>query len=170
MVLTTVYSIGGEELPNNPPTSARHPSGMMTYAGLHGDMQNLRIKSLRDNNSGITRWRYGPYGALRARRGCDTMTRTDLPHGYAAPIHRGVWERVLTGGVPRLWAAGWLVSCLYAGLLLMTVCGLRWSLVAVVLWSLGHGILLLLTQWDTHWDAMVLAHITRRYKGSYDAG
>lgn len=53
MVLTTVYSIGGEEPTNNPPTSAQHPYTiwMVTYAGLHGDMQNLRIKNLRDNIS-----------------------------------------------------------------------------------------------------------------------
>src|SRR5882672_9937775 len=50
MVLTKVYSIGGEEPTNNPPTSARHPSGMMTYAELYGDVQKPRIKSHGGNS------------------------------------------------------------------------------------------------------------------------
>jgi hypothetical protein len=53
MVLTKVYSIGGAEPTNNPPTSARHPTGMMTYAELYGDMQKLGIKSLSDNTLGL---------------------------------------------------------------------------------------------------------------------
>jgi hypothetical protein len=47
-----LYSAGGEEPTNNPPTSARHPSGMMTCAELPGDRQKHRIKSPCDNNPG----------------------------------------------------------------------------------------------------------------------
>jgi type IV secretory pathway TrbD component len=43
--------------------------------------------------------------------------------GYEAPIKRALWERILTFGAPRLWAAFWTVFCLYAGLLVMVALG-----------------------------------------------
>ena len=63
--------------------------------------------------------------------------------GYAAPIHRALWERILTLGAPRLWAALWLVGCLYTALIFLS---------------------------DSHWDDMAIAQLTRRYKALYEAG
>jgi type IV secretory pathway TrbD component len=96
--------------------------------------------------------------------------RFDHIEGYVAPIHRALWERIQTGGVPRLWAAVWLVACAYTALLLLTVCGARWALLPAVAWALGHGALMLLTQWDVHWDDMAVAHLLRRYRAFYEAG
>ena len=61
----------------------------------------------------------------------------DSIEGYSAPIHRALWERILTCGAPRLWAALWLVGCLYAALLVLTVTGFRWVLLPLVVWALG---------------------------------
>ena len=96
--------------------------------------------------------------------------RFDHIEGYTAPIHRALWERILTGGVPRLWAAVWLVSCAYTALLLLTVCGARWAILPLGGWAVGHGALMLLTQWDHHWDDLAVAHTLRRYRAFYDAG
>ncbi len=90
--------------------------------------------------------------------------------GFHAPIHRGIWERILTMGAPRIWSAVWLVGCLYTALLFLTVLGLRWVLLPLVGWALGQGALVLLTQWDTLWDDLALAHLTRRYRAFYEAG
>ena len=94
----------------------------------------------------------------------------DHVDGYSAPIHRAVWERILTGGVPRLWAAVWLVMCAYTALLLLTVCGARWAILPLGGWAVGHGALMLLTQWDVHFDEIAVAHTLRRYRAFYDAG
>jgi type IV secretory pathway TrbD component len=90
--------------------------------------------------------------------------------GYEAPIKRALWERITSGGVPRLWATLWMVCCLYGGLLVMVGLGFTWLVVPAVVWMLGHGVLMGLTLVDTHWDEMVLAQLTRQYKGFYDAG
>jgi type IV secretory pathway TrbD component len=34
--------------------------------------------------------------------------------GYFSPIHRGLWERILSFGAPRVWAACWTVLCAFA--------------------------------------------------------
>jgi type IV secretory pathway TrbD component len=94
----------------------------------------------------------------------------DTIEGYSAPIHRALWERILTGGVPRLWAALWLVGCLYAALLVVTVTGFRWGAVPLVVWALGQGLLMCLTQWDHWWDDIGIAQLTRRYRARYEAG
>jgi len=31
--------------------------------------------------------------------------------GYEAPIKRALWERILSLGVPRVWATLWMVCC-----------------------------------------------------------
>jgi type IV secretory pathway TrbD component len=94
----------------------------------------------------------------------------DHIEGYDAPIHRAIWERILTFGAPRIWSACWLVGCLYAALILLTVLGITWALLPLVIWAVGQGVLVLLTQWDAHFDDMALAQLVRRYKSYYDAG
>jgi type IV secretory pathway TrbD component len=96
--------------------------------------------------------------------------RPERIEGYESPIHRALWERILTLGAPRMWAAVWLVLCLYMALLFLTIIGLRWALLPLVGWALGQGVLVLLTQWDVHWDDLAIAQATRRYKALYDAG
>jgi type IV secretory pathway TrbD component len=90
--------------------------------------------------------------------------------GYDAPIHRGIWERILTMGAPRIWSAVWLVACLYTALLFLTVIGLRWVVLPLGTWAVGQGALILVTAWDVHWDDLALAQLTRRYKPFYEAG
>ena len=98
------------------------------------------------------------------------MTRDrESIEGYHAPIHRAVWERILRLGVPRVWATVWLVICAYTALLFGTVLGLTWVLAPLIGWVVGHGVLVLLTQSDAQWDDLALAHLTRRYRGFYDA-
>lgn len=90
--------------------------------------------------------------------------------GYEAPIHRALWERVLTGGAPRMWAGLWSALCLGAGMVCLFTLGMAWVLAPVALWGLGHGVLILLTQYDGAWDDIALAHLARRYKRYYSAG
>jgi hypothetical protein len=99
------------------------------------------------------------------------MARQGPPiHGYEAPILRGVWERITSFGVLRVWGHVWAACCLFVGLLVLTYVGFRWLAVPFVGWLLGHGALVLLTQWSDRWDEMALAHLRRRYKSRYDAG
>ncbi len=96
--------------------------------------------------------------------------RRDLIAGYESPIHRAVWERILTMGAPRFLSVFWLAACAYAGLLTLTLRGFRMVLVPLVVWALGQGAGVVLTQWDQRWDETCLAQLVRRYKGFYDAG
>jgi hypothetical protein len=99
------------------------------------------------------------------------MARQAPPiHGYEVPILRGVWERITTFGVLRVWGHCWAAFCLFWGLLALTYLGFRWLAVPFVLWLLGHGALLLLTQWNVKWDEMAFAQMRRRYRSRYDAG
>jgi len=43
-------------------------------------------------------------------------------------------------------------------------------LLPLVVWALGQGVLVLLTQWDGAWDDLAIAHLTRRYRAHYEAG
>jgi len=90
--------------------------------------------------------------------------------GFETPIHRGVWERICTFGAPRVWSAVWLVTCLYAALIFLSVLGFRWVMVPLGAWAVGQGTLVVLTQWDVHWDDLAIAQVTRRYREYYDAG
>jgi len=90
--------------------------------------------------------------------------------GYEAPIKRALWERILSLGVPRVWATLWMVCCLYVSLLVMVGLGFTWLLVPAVVWMLGHGILTGLTVFDPQWDEMAIAQLTRKYQAFYDAG
>ena len=96
--------------------------------------------------------------------------RREPVEGYEAVIHRAIWERPQTLGAPRVWAAVWLALCLYAMLIFLTVLGFRWALLPLVVWALGQGTLVLLTQWDSMWDDLAIAQLTRRYKSVYEAG
>ena len=99
------------------------------------------------------------------------MARQTPPiHGYEVPILRGVWERITTFGVLRGWSHCWAAFCLFIGLVTLTYAGFRWLAVPFVVWLIGHGGLVLLTQWNVKWDEMAMAHIRRRYKSRYDAG
>jgi type IV secretory pathway TrbD component len=95
---------------------------------------------------------------------------TERIEGYEAPIHRALWERIVTLGAPRMWAAVWLVLCLYAALVFLSVIGMRWALLPLVVWALGQGVLVLLTTWDASWDDIGIAQLSRRYKAMYEAG
>jgi type IV secretory pathway TrbD component len=96
--------------------------------------------------------------------------RPEHIEGYQAPIHRALWERILTLGAPRMWAAVWLALCLYAALIFLSLIGVRLALLPLVVWALGQGVLMLLTQWDTWWDDLAIAQMTRRYRAHYEAG
>jgi type IV secretion system protein VirB3 len=101
--------------------------------------------------------------------------RREHIEGYHAPIHRGVWERILVMGAPRMLSTLWLVLSLYAGLVVLTVCGVRWVVLPLVVWAVGHGVLVLLTQWDSAFDDLIVAHLRKHgtrwgYQSFYDAG
>jgi type IV secretory pathway TrbD component len=100
----------------------------------------------------------------------DRRAPTEYVEGYQAPIHRALWERITTLGAPRMWAAVWLVLCLYLALIFLTVIGMRWALLPLVIWAIGQGVLILLTQFDPWWDDMAIAQVARRYKSLYEAG
>ena len=100
----------------------------------------------------------------------DGRERQGRVDGYEAPIKQALWRRIMTGGVPRVWAALWLVCCLYGALFVMVGLGFAWLLLPALVWLLGHGVLIGLTLFDPQWDEMALAQLTRRYKAFYDAG
>jgi type IV secretory pathway TrbD component len=91
-------------------------------------------------------------------------------HGYHVPILRGVWERITSFGALRVWSHAWAAICLFLGLLVLTYWGFTWTLGPLLLWIIGHGALVLLTQWNPRWDEMIQAQMSRRYKSRYDAG
>jgi type IV secretory pathway TrbD component len=90
--------------------------------------------------------------------------------GYTAVIHRAIWERITTMGAPRILSTLWVAGCAYAALVAMTAMGVKWMLVPLVGWAIGQGVLVMLTQWESAWDDMAIAHVTRRYKAFYNAG
>jgi type IV secretory pathway TrbD component len=88
--------------------------------------------------------------------------------GYEAEIHRALWERILTAGVPRLW---FIVTVMMSVFLAFCFYSIFESWVAVV--PLLMGVVALfglkaLTWWDHDFDS-VLAH-SLRYRSFYDAG
>ena len=91
-------------------------------------------------------------------------------HGYQVPILRGVWERIMVCGAPRFYARAWACLWLFVGLLLLTYWGFRWLPLPLLGWLVGHGVLVLLTQWNPHWDDMLVAQMHQRYKSRYSAG
>ena len=99
-----------------------------------------------------------------------TVGQESQNFGYQSTILRGVWERIKSFGAPRFWSHAWAAACLFLGLLMLTYWGFRWVPAPLLLWLLGHGGLVLLTQWNEKWDEMVIAQLNRRYKSRYDAG
>jgi hypothetical protein len=91
-------------------------------------------------------------------------------HGYHVSILRGVWERILVGGVPRFYARAWACVWLFVGLCLLTYWGWKWLPLPFLGWLVGHGALVLLTSWNPKWDDMVIAQINHKYKSAYRAG
>jgi hypothetical protein len=89
--------------------------------------------------------------------------------GYRQRIQRGVWERIQTYGVLRLWAHCWAALWLFVGLWTLTYVGIKWLVVPVLFWLIGHGALALLTQWNDKFDEMLQAQWRRRYRSRYDA-
>jgi type IV secretory pathway TrbD component len=93
-----------------------------------------------------------------------------LRYGFEADIHRALWERPQMWGAPKLWSIGWIIGCLYAGLLLFVVVGPAWALLAAGAWFVGQTALVGLTVWDPDWDLLMQAHLTQRSRAFYDAG
>ncbi len=98
--------------------------------------------------------------------------RHDRIAGYDVPIHRGVWERITTMGAPRIWGTLWLVGCLYAGLVVLVGCGVRWLPLVLIVWVVGQGVLVLLTNYEPYWDDLLWHMVFRwqRNRDFYEAG
>jgi type IV secretory pathway TrbD component len=91
--------------------------------------------------------------------------------GFRSPVYDALWKRILLWGGPRVLSALWVVCCLYAALLLLFMHRPSWWLeVAVVgaVWIGGQAGIVLITQWDQSFDAVLLA--SPRYRTFYDAG
>lgn len=91
-------------------------------------------------------------------------------HGYHATILRGVWERITSYGALRLQAAAWAAFNLALGLYLLTYRGILWLAIPIVLWLIGHGVLVWLTMWNPAWSDMFWAQLNNRYKDDYFGG
>lgn len=102
---------------------------------------------------------------MRARQ-----EREEVVLGYAAPIKRGLWERVKSFGVPYIPGSLWFVVCLFPAFLLMVLVSIKWVLVCGVVWLAGMGVMLWLTALDPYWPDVMLAQLVRRYKSRYEAG
>jgi hypothetical protein len=96
--------------------------------------------------------------------------RPEAPLGYEAPILQGVWQRIQSFGVLRLWGQCWAALWIGVGLWTLTYLGFRWLVLPFVCWIVGHGVLAWLTQWNDRWDEMAMAQWGRGYKDRYDAG
>lgn len=94
----------------------------------------------------------------------------ELIQGYEADIYQAVWMRPMTWGAPRMWSSGWVVLCLYVGMVGLFLFGLRGVIAPIGVWLIGQGVLIALTQWDSDWDQIWHAHLTRRYKHYCEAG
>src|SRR5216683_7685708 len=98
--------------------------------------------------------------------------RTGRPYivGYQVEIRKGLWERVKTLGAPRIPASLWLAGCLSVAFACAMLVGVKWGLLPMGIWLLGHGTMVALTQVDPYWADVVVAQVFRRYKAYYDAG
>jgi type IV secretory pathway TrbD component len=88
--------------------------------------------------------------------------------GYHAPIHRAIWQRILTWGAPRMWSGVWLLLCLMATAWSFVIFEARVYFVPMVLWGIGQASLKALTRWDPQWDQVAKAKF--RYRSYYEAG
>jgi type IV secretory pathway TrbD component len=97
-----------------------------------------------------------------------SMAEEEFLSGFRAPIHRSIWNRILTWGAPRVWSGVWMLLCLMAtGWTFVKLEG-RLYLVPMVLWAIGQAILKALTRWDTQFDQVFKAKL--RYRDYYEAG
>jgi type IV secretory pathway TrbD component len=88
--------------------------------------------------------------------------------GYTAPIHRSLWNRILTWGAPRLWAGVWVLLCLIATMWTFVKLEGRVYIIPMVVWAIGQAILKALTRWDLQWDQVLAAKL--KYRSYYQAG
>jgi type IV secretory pathway TrbD component len=88
--------------------------------------------------------------------------------GSRAPIHRSLWNRILTWGAPRMWSGVWVLICLMATGWSFVVFESRVYFVPMVAWGLGQAVLKTLTRWDVQWDQVLKA--MPRYRSYYEAG
>jgi type IV secretory pathway TrbD component len=98
------------------------------------------------------------------------MTRDEgrLIEGYEAPIHAALWQRILTMGVPRLWFILWLMGCIFATFALFSKDRNGVAVVPLILWGIGHVVLMAVTRWDRDWDSVLAWSL--RYRSKYEAG
>jgi type IV secretory pathway TrbD component len=88
--------------------------------------------------------------------------------GYEAPIHRSLWERILTWGVPRLWFIAWVAMSVFAAFSAYSLFHNWLACIPLAIGGIGLIGFRALTWWDTDWDS-VLAH-SLRYRSHYEAG
>jgi type IV secretory pathway TrbD component len=88
--------------------------------------------------------------------------------GYEAPIHRSLWERILTAGVPRLWFIGTVAGSVFGAFSLYSLFHHWVALIPLVIGALMLFGLQALTWWDSDWDSVLIHSI--RYRSHYDAG
>lgn len=99
-----------------------------------------------------------------------TDDRPRYIRGFESDIYRALWERPKTFGALRVWAAGWLITVLYAALMLLMAGYPRRILYVGLAWFVGQGVLVALTQWDQDWDRLFVRWATRRGSHYYRAG
>jgi type IV secretory pathway TrbD component len=96
--------------------------------------------------------------------------RETIP-GFQEEIHLGVWHRHEVWGASRKWVYAWMAVCGFVGAHILFKLPFGWLFPWVFVWMVGHGVLVLLTQWDDRWDDVLLASWRhRKYKKRYEAG
>jgi len=98
------------------------------------------------------------------------MYRRDFMFACAASALAASLPATPADASPRFYARAWACLWLFVGLLLLTYWGFRWLPLPFLGWLVGHGVLVLLTQWNPHWDDMLVAQMNQRYKSRYSAG
>jgi hypothetical protein len=96
-------------------------------------------------------------------------SRPEAPLGYRVPIYQGVWERITSFGVLRVWGHCWVALWLFVGLWTLTYRGFLWLAVPLLCWLFGHVALVWLTKWNNRFDDMAYAQWNRQYRDRYDA-
>jgi type IV secretory pathway TrbD component len=93
----------------------------------------------------------------------------DTQLGYTAPIHRALWERILTMGVPRLWFIVVVSVGVFAAFCVYSLTKHIWlSCVPLGVGGVALLVLRILTYFDPDWDS-VLFH-SLRYPSQFEAG
>jgi type IV secretory pathway TrbD component len=101
-----------------------------------------------------------------------TSGRQDPNHeyltGFRAPVYQALWRRILMWGGPRVLSGVWVAVCLYLALLMLFLQRPLWIIAVAVGWLLVQAAIILITQWDEYFDAVLL--VSPKYKSFYDAG